>query len=58
MEWVPSASNLVDDGSRRGSVEGSARALGIPIAEASFDREGLTEIFRATPVDLVASLLG
>ena len=46
IEWVPSNSNLADDGSRRGSVEASARALNIHITEASFDSNGLVGVLR------------
>ena len=57
VEWVPSESNLADDGPRRGSVEASARALGIPVTETSFQMAAFVDIVRSKPVDLVKALV-
>ena len=58
IEWVPSPSNLADDGSRRGSAETAARSLGIPVTQTECNGEALGEILRATPVNLVEWILG
>ena len=58
VEWVPSASNAADDGSRLGAAETTARSLGIPMAESSFDSLCLTNLLGLTPAQIVHLLLG
>ena len=57
VEWVPSASNIADDGSRRGPTETSAKALGIPVDRSPFDGAWLSDLLRCSPLEIVNELV-
>ena len=57
IEWVPSASNIADDGSRPGSAETTARDMGIQISPAVFEAAGLSDVLRHTPAQIVRHFL-
>ena len=57
IDWVPSASNIADDGSRRGSSETAARELGIDVSPAVFPAAALSDILRSTPAQIVRHFL-
>ena len=58
VEWVPSASNIADDGSRRGSAERTAQSLGIPVTSSKFSFKVLADFLALTPAQLVRHIMG
>ena len=58
IEWVASASNAADDGSRKGAAESTARSLGIPVSGSNFEQAWLRDILQASPAEIVRTVLG
>ena len=56
-EWVPSASNIADDGSRRGAAETTAQAMGIAVSPQPFPPD-ISQLLRTSPRELALHILG
>ena len=57
QEWVPSASNIADDGSRRGPAQTSALSLGVTVTSVPLPSDA-RQLLQCSPQQLVASVLG